>query len=178
MAYTTPATAVSLAVLTAGWLNTYVRDNVAWLATDSPAVRVYHSVNLSVGNAAWGTMPYDSERYDNAAMHSTSVNTERLVIPTGAGGKYIVGGGISWALSAAGNARSARIGVNATPTIVAWQVSFPSATVGSEVSMCSTYAMSATDYFIFQLWQDSGGGLNIVSVAQYSPEFWCSWLRT
>ena len=178
MAFTTPATAVSLSIITAGWLNTYVRDNIAWMATDSPAARVYRSSNLAVGTGAWGSIGYDSERFDNASIHDNVTNNDRLTIPTGGSGKYIIGGGLSWQVSGAGGGRSVRIGVNGTSTLIAWVASFPSATVGSEATPTTVYAMSAADYLIFQAWQDSGGNLNAASVANYSPEFWCLWFRT
>lgn len=45
MAWTTPATAVAGTVLTAAWLNTYVRDNTAYLYLSSPRAAEYDNGN-------------------------------------------------------------------------------------------------------------------------------------
>lgn len=38
---------------------------------------------------------FDGEAFDTDAFHSTSVNTSRITIPAGMGGKYLIGGAIS-----------------------------------------------------------------------------------
>src|SRR5689334_21709554 len=91
MAFTTPATATAGTVLTASFLNTYLRDNISWLATDSPCCRVFNSATIALTNGVTKSITFDSERFDNAAMHDTSSNTARITIPTGGGGKYMFG---------------------------------------------------------------------------------------
>jgi hypothetical protein len=177
MAFTTPATVVAGTAATASYANTYIRDNIAWLATDSPACRVYNSANESISNTTDVAVTFNSERYDNAAVHSTSSNTSRLTIPTGGGGKYLVGASWQWALSAAGNYRQAKIKQNAS-TFVAFQTSQPSASHASEATICALDSYVATDYAELYAKQDSGGALNLTVAANYAPEFWCLWLRT
>ena len=86
MAFTTPATAVAATALTASFLNVNVRDNIAWMATDSPSCNVYNNANISIATGTNTALTFNSERYDNAAMHSTSSNTQRITAPTGGGG--------------------------------------------------------------------------------------------
>lgn len=178
MAYTTPATAVAGTALTAAFLNTNLRDNIAWIATDSPACRAYNSATIS--HAASGTfqaLTMNSERYDNAAVHSTASNTSRFTVPTGAGGKWILGGLLSFANNATGN-RGGRMRVNGT-TEVAGQITAASTgdTDTSDFTITTVYALSAADYFELVGFQSSGGALNMLTGANYSPEAWGFWTR-
>lgn len=178
MAYTTPATFVAGNVLTAAQLNTNVRDNVAWIATDSPACRAYNSANIShASSGVEQVVTCNSERFDNATIHSTSSNTSRLTVPSGAGGKYIFGGGLAWASSASGTYRQSIIKLNAA-TYIGIQTLAPSASHFSSATIAGVYALAAADYI--ELWgnQDSGGALNMTVNANYSPEVWMFWFRT
>jgi len=165
-------------VLTASYLNTYVRDNVSWLATDAPAVRAYNNANISITTSGVAqVVTLNSERYDNAAMHSTSSNTSRLTVPTGGGGKYLTGAGFQWGISGAGALRQGYIYQNGT-TFVAYDTKQPSATHASETTITTSYALVAADYVELFVKQDSGGALNLTVAANYSPETWAVWYRT
>ena len=177
MAFTTPATSTAGTVLTASFLNTYVRDNVAWMATDSPSCRAYNNANISIPDSTFTAVTLNSERFDNAALHSTSSNTSRLTVPTGGGGKYVIGLGANWTASASGALRTTRIEQNAT-TVLGTFTSQPSASHGSDQSWSTIYALSDADYVEMYVFQNSGGALNLTSVANSSPEFWTFWMRT
>lgn len=177
MAFTTPATSVAGTVLTAAFLNTYVRDNIAWQATDSPACRAYHNTTQSIANLSPQAVVLNSERFDNAAIHSTSSNTSRLTAPTGGGGKYLFGASWAWAISSNTNFRQGRAMVNGT-TGIGYLTTQPSAVHASEGFITSTYTLAAADYFELFVHQDSGAGLNLGSTANFSPEVWMFWFRT
>ena len=149
MAFTTPATAVAGTILTAAWLNTYVRDNVAWLATDSPSCRAYNAPGQSLPAAVGTSLTFNSERYDNAAMHSTSSNTARITVPTGGGGKYLVGGyTLVPGQATPGNYHGHAIQLNATTQIAAIQVQvLNSAVYVPGLTNSAIWSMSASDYF-------------------------------
>lgn len=178
MAYTTPRTYVAGEVHTAAHHNTYERDNIAWLATDSPSCRAYNNANIShaVSTAAQA-VTLNSERFDNAAVHSTGASTSRFTIPSGGGGKYVCTGALSWAPSAAGSYRQIQFRLTAA-TIVGSNNNAPSASHGSDSTLTAVYAAAAADYFELFGNQDSGGALNMMSVANYSPEASIFWFRT
>jgi hypothetical protein len=182
MPFTTPATSTAGTILTAAFLNTYVRDNTSWVSTDSPCCRAYTSVNLGITNVTVTPVALDLERFDNAAVHSTSSNNSRMTVPTGGAGKYLFGASWSWAVSAAGATRQGRVEVNAT-TMIAISTQQPSATHSSEGIICSFYQLAAADYLELYVYQDSGGGLNLISsfaggLGNYSPEVFVYWVRT
>lgn len=176
MAFTTPATFVANDVLTAAQLNTYLRDNVAWLATDSPSARVYHDANQSLNNTTETALSFNSERFDNASVHSTSSNTSRLTIPSGGGGKYLIGGAIVYEGNATG-VRGCHMRLNATTD---WSQSVLNAASSGATQFTVTTAVttSAADYWTMIGYQSSGGALNVTTNAKYSPEFFCFWFRT
>lgn len=177
MAYSTPFTAVAGTAWKAADWNVYGRDNIAWIATDSPACRAYNNAAIShttSGSSQAVTM--NSERFDNAGIHSTSSNTDRLTIPAGAAGKYICWGALAWANSASGTYRQAQLKVNGS-TVIASCNQAPSASHGSDSTVAAVYSLAAADYVTLNGAQDSGGALNMVSVANYSPEAAVFWFR-
>lgn len=182
MAFSTPATVVAGNVLTAAYVNTYVRDNVAWLATDSPSCRIYKSVAFSHNSpGSWLAVTCDSERFDNASMHSTSSNTARMTAPTGGGGKYVLGGSINWLQGSATGQRLFGIGINGIAVFAAAQgggSGSASATINTAQSILCIYSMSAADYAQGAGYQDSGGTVSIDVQANFSPEFYAFWFRT
>ena len=177
MAFTTPATFVAGNILTAAQLNTYVRDNTAWMATDSPACRAYNSANLAVATSTDTALTLNSERFDNAAIHSTSSNTSRFTVPPGAGGKYICTGSITWASNGSGTYRACFLKVNGSIRIGQINAA-PSASHGSDATVVAVYALAAADYVEMYAVQDSGGNVNVNVQANYSPEASIIWLRT
>lgn len=166
-------------VHTAAHHNTYERDNIAWLATDSPACRVYNNANFSHNSSGnFLAVTFNSERFDNAAMHSTSSNTDRITIPTGGGGKYLIGGATAFAAAAGGTSRITGIGINGITTFAAAQSGYFGAGLTTYISVFTSYAVSAADYVVLPAYQDTGGSLNILQANNYSPEFYAVWSRT
>lgn len=174
----TPRTWVAGAVLTAAQLNADVRDNTDFLLTSAPAVRVYNSANISISNNTVTALTFDTERYDvGSGMHSTSVNTGRLTVPTGCGGKYHIGASLVFAANATGR-RYAAIRLNGT-TLIAIQIEpTNSGTYATGIQVSCDYALAAADYVEVEVYQDSGGALNVTFAGNYSPEFWAHWVRT
>lgn len=173
MSFSTPFTAVAGTAWKASDWNTYGRDNIAWMATDSPAVRVYHNTTQSIANATIKSLVFNSERYDNAAMHSTSSNTARLTIPTGGGGKYLVGVNAFYA-----SVISSQIWfeLNGTDT-AANEIANLGFDTGKMI-LSTLWAFSAADFVTTTLLQSSGGAVNITHSDFYTPDFWAVWNRT
>jgi len=178
MALTTPATYSTNQTLTASNLNTYLRDNMAWLATDAPHCRVYNSGTFSLtSGAAAAAITFDSERVDVGGCHSTSVNTGRITVPSGAGGKWHFGCNVSFAANTTG-VRQVYLRLNGATTIAFTGDPALSASDNSIHNLSCDYAVSAGDYVEVVVNQTSGGALNVAVAANYSPEFWGHWVRT
>jgi hypothetical protein len=63
-------------------------------------VSVYNSTNITLTDNVENVLTFDTENFDTDAFHSTSSNTDRLTIPSGKGGKYLIQG--QFQLSTAG----------------------------------------------------------------------------
>jgi hypothetical protein len=103
MAWTTPRTWVAGELVTAGLMNTHVRDNLSELrATPSSRCVAYHSAAVSAASGlATTVLALDSEEVDSASMHDTVTNNSRVTIPSGGAGSYYVHG--CALMSSAGN---------------------------------------------------------------------------
>lgn len=179
MAYTTDRTYVTGEVETASIFNTYLRDNMKWLSTDKPMARVYNSANISIANVTNTSLTLDSERFDNASIHSTSSNTERLTVPSGGGGKYLIGATAQFAANATGF-RQWKLelnGTGATGTDICFTTEpTNSASVISDGVPVTLYSLAAADYVALTVFQNSGGNLNATVDANNACEFWCLWV--
>lgn len=177
VAYTTPFTAVAGTAWKAADWNTYGRDNIAWLATDSPACRAYNSATISHATSGVAqAVTLDSERYDNATLHSTSSNTSRFTAPTGGGGKYLMGGQLGFAASAGGTFRQNALRINGA-TLVIVSSAASSAGLAPTINISTVYSLAAADYMEMVGNQDSGGALNMGAASAYQPEAWLYWFR-
>lgn len=156
-------------VLTDGDMNTYVRDNA-----HAQNCRANNSGAISVSNASWTLITFDSERFDVDGMHNTSSNTGRFVAQRT--GRYWFGCCIRWASDSSGyrglQARLNSAGSGSGGTELA-QVSQPPVNgTYTQQSLTSYYTLTAGDYVEFFGFQSSGGALNIEASSNTSPEGW------
>lgn len=129
--------------------------------------RVFNSVNLPIPNVAWTNLTFDSERYDTDGIHSIMANTDRLTCQTA--GIYLITGHVAWNI-AAGGIRRIAVYLNAatnlchdlSPTIAGW----------NEINNVATvYSLSIGDFVVLRAYQSSGGPINVLNIANMSPEF-------
>ena len=128
--------------------------------------RVYNSADISIPNNTITTLTFDSESYDTDTIHSTVANTDRLTCVTA--GKYIIGGN-AWFYYSTGTRKLSQILLNAT-TIIAFDEKIG---VYSGMNPVGIYDLDVDDYLQFQLYQNSGGAVNVTKYANNpSPSFW------
>lgn len=154
-------------------LKTYAQDNPDALY-NAPACRVRNSANLVIANGALTALTFDSERFDNAALHSTSSNTSRITIPTGWAGVLVPSVTVEWAANAAGH-RGVVLLVNGADRIADLEVPSIGAIVMSQTLTAPPWKFAAGDYVEVQVYQNSGGNLAVNASAKYSPEFGITW---
>ncbi len=120
-------------------------------------VRVFKSSSQSISNSTVTDLTFDSETFDTDAFHSTSSNTDRLTVPAGKAGKYLVIAKMSFAGGVNG-IRQVYIYKNTTDIdVVTWQN-----TSNSNADMCLSTIVDLTvgDYVKMACWQNNGGALN------------------
>lgn len=130
---------------------------------------VTHSGNLTISTATWTDLNFNTERFDSDAFHDTSTNNQRLTVPTGKGGKYLVTGGVEFANNATGY-RALAIHKNGSTFE---RVVTANAVSGNEtwLSIAAQLELAAADYVTLRVFQNSGGNLNVQKQSNYSPEF-------
>jgi len=121
------------------------------------SVRVYDGSTQSIGNNSRTSVNFDTESYDTDTMHDTSTNNERLIAKTA--GKYIISGNIGFGANATG-VREAWINHSADGDIAAATRAAESSRT-NYMAVTTAYDMAEDEYVVLQVWQNSGGSLNV-----------------
>lgn len=140
-----------------------------------PYCIVYNSANISCATSGTAQqMTFDSEIIDNLAMHSTSVNTGRLTVPSDGAGLYHVGARVRFASNATGYRM---IDIRQNGTIIAI-VRMDNVGGGIQTYVeCTAIANAAVaDYFEVYATQTSGGALNAETSGRHGIAAWANWL--
>jgi len=168
MAYSTPATRSTGDVIGATQWNELVTD-IRYLAqTDTngaPICVATRSTNQTIANGTVTAVTWNAETVDNAAFHSTSINTSRFTAPVS--GWYRAVLNLEWASSAAGN-REAYILFNGTGNSLA-DTKVPNVgavTMGLSLAV-PLFSMTAGQYVEVFCAQSSGGNLDLVGSAGF-----------
>lgn len=145
----------------------------AWEANDAAGYtqgcRVYNDANIATANGASYTLTFNSELYDTDTMHSTVSATDRITITTT--GVYMVWANVTFAYDADG-VRALYIYNNGTDIIGRVQVDRVGNSYGSTIMQISAiYSLTAGDFLQLVAEQNSGGNLNVLTNARYSPDF-------
>jgi hypothetical protein len=127
---------------------------------------VYGSAYQSVTQLTETTLTWNSENYDTDNIHSTSTNTDRMTVPTGKGGKWLVSGIIA-------NGQTSGGYIEIYVTINGAAAAFPITSSGGSFLRQGTnvlskiYDLAAGDYIRLVAYQNNNGG-NINVGGQYS----------
>jgi hypothetical protein len=150
-------------------LNAYIKANLEHLHDNMPSCRVYNSVNISIANNTDTALTFDSERWDSELMHSVSSNQGRITIVTP--GKYLVIAQVDWATGTGTNPR--KVWIRKNGTTVVGQGLQPNESSGGVATqnVVTLVNLVAGDYLEVLVRQTSGGALNVLASADFSPEF-------
>lgn len=144
--------------------------------------KCHRSANLSVSNATWTVVPWDVEAFDDAAAHSTSSNTSRIVVPSG----YTRARFTAYANWASNNTGARRISIERNAGGVQGAGSGDAAS-GLQAAQnesgrnadTGVLTVTAGDYYEMFVQQESGGALNLIGPlgsfggrSYFQAEFW------
>ena len=133
-----------------------------------PCARVYHNVDQSIPNASVTVIAFNSEMFDNDGIHDNVVDNERLTCKTA--GKYLVVGQVQWDSNAVGR-RQIGILKNGTIVAIAESGSVPDAGHKPSQIVSTICDLAVGDYVKLRVYQSSGGSLDVLYLASYSPVF-------
>lgn len=129
-------------------------------------VAVYNNANISIPNAAWTALTFNSERWDADGYHSTLANTSRLTVPTGYAGWHVMSGNIHW--DGAPPTGYVAIMLNNGAFIAVTELTNTTMII---CSIPAIYYLSDADFVELYVYQNSGAPKNILVSGNYSPEF-------
>lgn len=125
------------------------------------ACKVYQTSGQSIGDAAWATMNFDAEVFDNDTMHDNVTNNSRITIKTA--GKYLIVAFSVWAANATG-VRGVRIFRNGAQAAGKVNLLIPTTSVFNPGHDSLTiFDAVVNDYFEMQVFQNSGAALAQIS---------------
>lgn len=126
-----------------------------------PAVSVSSTVNITTGSAVWTLLPWNTEAADTNAFHNTVTNSERITIPAGMGGIYLISVGITFA----NNGTGVRLIAAMLNGVTYDWVDKRAAITGHALQMgfAFTKRLAAGDFIVVSGYQNSGGALDVLA---------------
>ena len=134
----------------------------------TPSCRVFNNAPVTIANAVSIPLPFNSERWDNDAIHDTVTNNTRLICKTA--GKYMIVGNITFTLNPTGG-RQVGIRLNATSAYIAVQTNLSTPGLYTDVMVATVWDLAVNDFVELMAYQNTGGNLDILYLSSYSPEF-------
>lgn len=129
-------------------------------STGQPRCKVFiNTANQTIANNLNTPLNFTGETYDVGSMHDTGVNPNRITIPGGGGGVYILKAQVTWVANATGR-RDILIYKNGTE--IARHVYLTnSGTVKTVCQIAIDDTAAANDFYECFVYQDSGAGLDV-----------------
>jgi hypothetical protein len=127
--------------------------------TSASAVSCYRSSSQSVSNATNTSINFNAEFVDTDAFHDNSTNSNRLTVPAGKAGKYFITATANFAGNSTG-IRQLLLYKNAT-NVADCVVPVNNSAGSTNCHVAIILDLAVADYMEFQVWQNSGGSLNV-----------------
>jgi hypothetical protein len=147
-----------------------VRKVKASVFFQEQGLRITRSTTQSIATATWDAVEFNAENFDFGAQHSTVSNTDRIN-GNNRDGVYIIGANVGFAANATGT-RRIRIQLNGSTTIAQMNYNNLGGSVSTTMLAMTSYILTTSDYITCEVYQDSGGNLNVNAGAQ----FWAHWV--
>ena len=156
----TASTAVTDSVLTGT-----SAGSTAWQRLDN--ARAWHNADQSIANTTVTIVALNVDVFDNNSIHDPSTNNSRLTCKVA--GKYLITAGVQFSPNSTGQRRVAIMRNGSQTTARTW-VDATGGGQPTDISISTLYALSVNDYVEIEVYQDSGGAINVSSVSPYTPE--------
>jgi hypothetical protein len=146
-------------VLTAD--STVSPTGLKWAAPSSTptfkGVYTYIASDQTLSNNTSTAINYDTELFDTDAFHDNATNKDRITIPAGLGGYYLIVVGAQWNSNSSGY-RQITIQKNATSNVMIFDYAGLSVS-NSYIGKSTIFNLTAGDYINAVGYQNSGGNL-------------------
>jgi hypothetical protein len=133
-----------------------------------------HSAAQSIPNNSIQHVSFDTELFDVGGFHSAAPNPERITIPTGYGGYYLIHAQIQWASDGTG-IRKVEIWVSGTCVARIQRPTIAGGSLTQQILL--PYQIAAAGYAVLYAYQNSGGALDVErTTSPYTPLFGVDYL--
>jgi hypothetical protein len=134
---------------------------VKWASVSSTpsfkGVYTYIASDQTLNNNTSTAILYDTENFDTDGFHSNTTNKDRITIPAGLGGYYLVVVGAQWNSNSSGYRQITVLKNNTTNVLIS---DYPGLSVSNSYTGKSAIVnLSAGDYINASGYQNSGGSL-------------------
>jgi hypothetical protein len=120
-------------------------------------VYTYIASDSTLSNNTSTAVTYDTELFDTDGFHSTTTNKDRITIPAGLGGYYLVIYGAQWNGSTTGYRQTTILKNNTSNVLIH---DYPGFTTGNNyIGKSTIVSLAAGDYINVSAYQNSGGSL-------------------
>jgi len=131
--------------------------------------RVTNSTATTISDNTFTAVPLDTETFDTGNLHSTSVNTDRFTITVA--GKYLIIATAGFVNNATGM-RTLNVRLNGSNNIIFNQDSSATVSTFNHLASSSTIIdLVASDFVSFEVFQTSGGNLDLNAFGDFAPVF-------
>jgi len=124
------------------------------------------TTSQSIANDTDTNVTFNAEEYDTNAFHDNTTNNERITIPSGKAGKYLLQTAILFATNSSG-VRNVGFVLNGTTTLGSGLV-VPLSSFSTRVAHLYVCDLAVGDYITVSVNQNSGGSLNVSASQQYT----------
>lgn len=137
-----------------------------------PAVRAsVVGTPQTIPNVVVVNVTFDAETFDTANLHSPTTNNHLVTAPVA--GVYQITGNVRWAMNATGN-RFVDISTTSGGRIASvWELAN---TNNTDQSVSAAYSLAAGDSVFLEVFQTSGGNLDLVKNATDDPNLSMVWI--
>jgi hypothetical protein len=125
------------------------------------------SAAQAIANATDTAITFNTEDYDTSAFHDTTTNTDRITIPAGKAGYYLIEARVSLVANATGF-RSVNVKKNGSTTVVGADINQQGTSASAVLIQSRVVSAAVADYFHLNAYQTSGGSLNTDNAAGYT----------
>lgn len=135
----------------------------------APGARAYSTVDVSIPNATWFSIPFNTTSFDDNFFFDANNNT-RLYVKTP--GLYSIMGSVKWTGNGTGvrSLRIARVAKsNGQLTEIAWDTVKPTDASQQANQVHTHYWLAEGDYVELDAYQNSGAALSVLYAPFYSP---------
>lgn len=135
---------------------------------NNPSCRVRRSTNLNTANGVMTAVTFSHERWDTDAMYAGAQNYVEIKTD----GIYQINGHLAWDADAGGGLRiiQIRCRISAAWFVIAEDWMEDASVWAIAKSIGTQYKLTVSDRIQLRGQQNSGGNLNIMSIARYSPD--------